>query len=195
MDDRYLLTAEEGQSLVRVARGALEARLRSPWVETEGASEAEAPVLGARLEERGATFVTLTIDGQLRGCIGTAEAHCSLQEDVEENAVRAATMDPRFPPLSMAELDRTHLEVSVLTPPRPLACAPEERPEQVKGLGLLLMGGHNRSLLLPQVWDKIPDPHEFLEVLCRKAGLPRDAWRRPEVDLYVFHVQAFDEEH
>lgn len=182
------LLPEQGQTLVRLARHALETKI--------GDETRKPPPADPRLYGKGATFVTLTAGGALRGCIGTPEAHSSLADDVKENAVRAATMDPRFPPVSRSELPRIHIEVSVLSPPRLLECPPEERSERVRpGIdGLLLTSGFNRGLLLPQVWEKMPQPEEFLAVLCRKAGLPPDAWRRPDTDLYTFQVQAFDEE-
>ncbi len=183
-----LLTQKQGQDLVRLARYALETRV--------GRKMITGPTIDPRLYRIGATFVTLTVDGALRGCIGTPEARGRLVDDVQENAVRAATMDPRFPPVSPAELDRIHIEVSVLTPPRLLDCPPEERPDRVKpGVdGLLLTSGFYRGLLLPQVWEKIPEAEEFLSVLCRKAGLPPADWRRPDTDLYTFQVQAFHEQ-
>jgi AmmeMemoRadiSam system protein A len=182
-----LLTQEQGQDLVGLARYALETRI--------GRKMEAGPPVDPRLYQIGATFVTLTVDGALRGCIGTPEARGRLVEDVQENAIRAATMDPRFPPVSPGELSRIHIEVSVLTPPRLLDCPPEERPDRVRpGVdGLLLTSGFYRGLLLPQVWEKIPEAEEFLSILCRKAGLPPAAWRRPDTELYTFQVQAFHE--
>lgn len=181
------LTQEQGQQLVRLARYALETRI--------GRKMEAGPSVDPRLYRVGATFVTLTVDGALRGCIGTPEARGRLVDDVQENAIRAATMDPRFPPVSPDELSRIHIEVSVLTPPRLLDCPPEERLDRVRpGVdGLLLTSGFYRGLLLPQVWEKIPEAEEFLGILCRKAGLPPSAWRRPDTELYTFQVQAFDE--
>jgi len=183
-----LLTSEQGESLVRLARSALETDLGQKTVMPR-------PV-DIRLQRKGATFVTITKEGALRGCIGTADAHSPLAEDVRENAIRAAKMDPRFPPVSPEELDRIRLEVSVLTPPCMLICPPEERPERVRpGIdGLLLTSGFSRGLLLPQVWKRIPRPEEFLRVLCQKASLPSNAWRRSNTELYTFQVQAFHEE-
>lgn len=189
MDDQDLLLPEQGQTLVRLARHALATRIGKEKTEPP-------PPPDPRLQEKGATFVTLTVGGALRGCIGTPEAHLPLERDVRENAFRAATMDPRFPPVKAGELGRVKIEVSVLTPPRLLDCRPEERPQRVRpGTdGLLFTSGFNRGLLLPQVWAKIPEPKEFLGMLCRKARLPSDAWRRPDSELYTFQVQAFHEE-
>jgi AmmeMemoRadiSam system protein A len=190
MENPDLLTPEQGQTLVRLARQALEQAIRHAPV------PAGAPPLDPRLKEPGATFVTLTIRGALRGCIGSPQAHLPLAEDVQENAIRSATGDPRFPPVTARELDSIDIEVSVLTPPRPLDCPPVERPQRVRpGVdGLLLVSNYARGLLLPQVWEKIPDPVDFLEILSQKAGLSRRAWLRSETELLTFQVQAFHEE-
>jgi len=187
MGDSDLLTTEQGQTLVRLARHALETRVAQ--------KEKPPPLVDARLENKGATFVTLTLAGALRGCIGTPEARAPLAEDVQENAIRAATMDPRFPPVLAEELERICIEVSVLTPPHVLECRPDERPARVRpGVdGLLLTSGFYRGLLLPQVWERITSPEEFLTILCHKAGLPSTDWQRPDTNLYTFQVQAFHE--
>jgi AmmeMemoRadiSam system protein A len=189
MEKSDTLTEAQGQTLIALARRALEDRIRPD--ETSGPS----PAIDPALHRLGASFVTLTIHGALRGCIGTPQARVPLAEDVQENAIRAALMDPRFPPVTADELDELEIEVSVLTPPRPLDCPPEERAERVQpGVdGLLLASGFHRGLLLPQVWDKIPDPKDFMAILCQKAGLSPSAWRRSDTELRVFQVQAFVE--
>ena len=131
------------------------------------------------LDERGATFVTLTRQGRLRGCIGTLEAHQPLKDDVKRNARSAALHDPRFPALAREELADTQVHVSVLSPLTPLACEGEAdalallRP----GVdGVLLEFGDRRATFLPQVWEQLPEPRQFLTQLKRKAGLPADFW-------------------
>jgi uncharacterized protein len=184
------LTDEQGQNLVRLARYALENRIRP------AECRRPCPPIDTRLHRPGATFVTLTVQGVLRGCIGTPQARAPLAEDVQENAIRAALMDPRFPPVAADELDGLEIEVSVLTPPRLLDSPPEQRAQRIQpGVdGLLLSSGFHRGLLLPQVWEKIPDPEDFLAILCQKAGLSPSAWRRSDTDLCIFQVQAFSEE-
>ncbi len=192
VDTRYPhLNEEEGSLLVHIARRALEETLRHGRM-----YEVDLETLPERLRERGASFVTLTQDGRLRGCIGSAFAHQPLALDVRDNAVKAALADPRFPPMQAEELDRTEIEVSVLSPMRPLTyTSPEELLAQVEPgrHGLFLVRGSRRALLLPQVWEKIPDKVTFLEQLSLKAGLPSDAWRDPETRIYVFEVQDFRE--
>jgi AmmeMemoRadiSam system protein A len=126
-----------------------------------------------------ATFVTLHLRGRLRGCIGTLDAHQSLVEDVAANAYAAAFEDPRFPAVTMEEVDALELHISVLTPPVPFPCRDEaDLLAQLKPGrdGLILRDGTHRATFLPAVWDDLPDPQQFLTHLKRKAGLPADYW-------------------
>ena len=131
------------------------------------------------LRAPGAAFVTLDLHGRLRGCIGSFEARRPLLEDVAQNAYSAAFMDFRFPPLSTEELPDLELHLSLLTPLEPLTVA--GRQDLLNTLqpgvdGLLLEDLPHRSTFLPQVWESLPDPEEFLGELLRKAGLSRDHW-------------------
>jgi hypothetical protein len=135
--------------------------------------------LPASLRAARATFVTLHLDGALRGCIGSLEARRPLAEDVAENAFAAAFRDPRFSPVSATEAPRLELQISVLSPPEPLTCASEE--ELLARLrpgvdGLILADRGRRGTFLPSVWGQLPEPREFLAHLKRKAGLPADHW-------------------
>lgn len=132
------------------------------------------------LHEPGAVFVTLTERGELRGCIGSLTAHRSLLDDVEHNARAAAFSDPRFPPLSHLELPSVRIEVSLLSPPEAVEAHSEEELERhvrpgVDGL-ILAWDGH-RGTFLPQVWEQLPDPHDFVTHLKLKAGLAKTFWR------------------
>jgi len=162
--------AEKGSTLLKLARAEIASRL---------GQEAASPAHAGWLAELGASFVTLTCKGELRGCIGTLEAHRPLGLDVRENAVAAAFRDPRFMPLSRAEFDDIRVEVSLLSPTAALVVASEEhalaslRP----GVdGVVFEYRHFRSTFLPQVWEQLPDPARFLAHLKRKAGLPMDFW-------------------
>lgn len=133
----------------------------------------------AALRHQRASFVTLQINQALRGCIGHLEAVVPLATDVAENAFAAAFRDPRFRPLSQRELDRIHIEVSVLTPPEPIAFSSET--ELLAALvphrdGLILTEGPYQGTFLPSVWAQLPTPEAFLNQLKRKAGLPADHW-------------------
>jgi len=126
-----------------------------------------------------ATFVTLHVGGELRGCIGTLEVRRTLVEDVAHNARAAAFEDPRFPPLAYAEFKRLDIHISVLSAPEPVAFASEEdllRQLRPRVDGLILQAGLRRGTFLPSVWEQLPEPREFLRHLKRKAGLPADYW-------------------
>jgi AmmeMemoRadiSam system protein A len=132
-----------------------------------------------RLYERGACFVTLMRDGRLRGCVGSLEAHRRLLEDVKANARSAAFLDPRFDPLTLTELASTRIEVSLLSVAERLAHSTED--EALAALrpshdGVILELDDKRATFLPQVWEQMASPREFLAQLKRKAGLAADYW-------------------
>ncbi|HEY5995153.1 MAG TPA: AmmeMemoRadiSam system protein A [Gallionellaceae bacterium] len=147
------------------------------------------------LADPGACFVTLTQHGELRGCIGTLEAHRTLLQDVKSNAVAAAFRDPRFSPLSHDELPHIAVEVSLLTPPRPMTFRDEKHAlEQLRPNedGVIFQFAHYRSTFLPQVWEQLPTPRQFMAHLKYKAGLPTDFWS-PEVLLSRYTVEKWKE--
>ncbi|HOU92474.1 MAG TPA: AmmeMemoRadiSam system protein A [Polyangiaceae bacterium] len=144
-----------------------------------------------------AAFVTLEMDGALRGCIGNLTPQGPLALAVVENARAAALRDPRFPPVVAREIDRLTLEVSVLGPSVPLAFV--DPADLLRRLtphrdGVVLALGGQRATFLPQVWDKLPDPEVFLDHLARKAGATPGAWRGPGVTVATYRVEAFSEE-
>ncbi len=144
----------------------------------------------------GASFVTLQLDGALRGCIGSFEAYRPLASDVSHNAHAAAFRDPRFAPLSPAELTGLEVHLSLLGPPVPLAVSSEE--DLLAALrpgvdGLILEDGGRRGLFLPQVWEQLPVPVDFVTHLKRKAGLPADYWS-PTMRCWRFVVEEVGEE-
>ncbi|MEW6677156.1 MAG: AmmeMemoRadiSam system protein A [Pseudomonadota bacterium] len=147
------------------------------------------------LDEHGACFVTLTRQGHLRGCIGSLEAHRPLGQDLEMNAQAAAFRDPRFPPLLEEELEHIRVEVSLLSPPEPLPYIDEtDALAQLRpGIdGLIFEAEGHRSTFLPQVWEQLPNPREFLGHLKQKAGLPAHYWSN-EVRLSRYTVEKFKE--
>jgi len=168
------LTTDEQQQLLDVAAASIWSGLR-----TGRPLEVSADEFSTALRQPRATFVTLRIGEALRGCMGSLAANVPLVCDVARNAYAAAFRDPRFPPVSAAELDSLEIHISVLSPPEPLPFASEAdllskiRPG-VDGL-ILYEDGH-RGTLLPAVWDHIRDPGEFLAHLKLKAGLPADYW-------------------
>lgn len=147
------------------------------------------------LQQQAATFVTLMLNNQLRGCIGSLQAHRSLQLDVYENARGAAFRDPRFTALSKSEFEQVMIEVSLLTPPMPLEFRDEgDALRQLKpGTdGVIFIFDKHRSTFLPQVWEQLPEPASFLRQLKAKAGLPADFWHA-NIKLQRYTVQKWRE--
>jgi uncharacterized protein len=174
--------------LLTVAREALLAA-------AEGRRYSPQPVSEDELQALGACFVTLTCHGQLRGCIGSLEAHRPLLQDVAENAKSAATRDPRFPPVRPEEVADLHIEISVLTPPQEIQfSSQEDLLSQIKPFvdGLVLEEGHRRGTFLPLVWQQLPEPEDFLRHLKQKAGLPQNYWSNT-LRMYRYHAQVFEE--
>jgi hypothetical protein len=145
------------------------------------------------LARQAATFVTLRRDGELRGCIGSIDPCRPLGEDVAANACAAAFSDPRFEPLAVAEFADIAVEVSVLSPRLPLAVASEAEAIRVMrpGLdGICLEYGERRATFLPQVWESLPDPAQFLMALRHKAQLPERFWD-PAIRLTRYTVEKY----
>ena len=131
------------------------------------------------LRQPGASFVTLTIDGQLRGCIGSLEARDSLVADVAENAYSAAFRDPRFSQLSVAEFPPLQLHISILSPHQPMQISSEQDLlQQLRpGIdGLVLSDQGRRATFLPSVWESLPNARDFVLHLKQKAGFAADYW-------------------
>lgn len=147
------------------------------------------------LTEPGCAFVTLTRGGDLRGCIGGLEPRFPLVLDVWQHAFAAAREDPRFLPVTPEELPDLEIEISRLTPAVALDLPPERIPAALRpGIdGVILRRGLRRATFLPQVWAKVPDPEQFLDMLSDKAALPRHGWRRGEVAVLVYQVESFED--
>lgn len=191
MTIRPPLDPEERRLLLALAR---EAVARS--VTGAPLPEIEACKVPPRLAEPAGCFVTLTREGALRGCIGNLEPRWPLWQAVLENARAAATRDRRFPPVGPDELETLRIEISVLTPPQPLACDSPDAllARLVPGRdGVLLELGTRRATFLPQVWDKLPDKVSFLDQLALKAGGAAGDWRRPDARVSVYTVEHFEE--
>ena len=139
----------------------------------------------------GASFVTLTKKGGLRGCIGTLEAHKDLAQDVSDNAINSAFGDPRFDAVSEQELPDLEVEISVLTPKERFKGTEQEFMAYIKKerSGVIIEHGWNRATFLPDVWDMLPDINTFLSELSLKAGLSADGWKQCE--WYVYNTIAF----
>ena len=185
------LSEAQGEALLAEARRTISSRL-----EGKNGPSGESKGLPAIFNEKRGTFVTLTIHGGLRGCIGHIIPQESLIEGIRENALNAAFRDPRFRPLTRDEWKDVHIEISILTEPKPLSYTDAQdllgklRP----GIdGVIIKKGFHQSTFLPQVWDQLPDKREFLSHLCLKAGLDGDAWKKGDLEVSTYQVQAFEE--
>ena len=181
------LTDEEKQTLLRLAREAIEFAVRGQHL-----PPLEKETLTPTLLENGASFVTLTMHDNLRGCIGALEAYQPLAQDVRDHAIAAAMQDPRFAPVTEAELSRIHIEISHLTQPQELNyTASEDLPKKLRPQvdGVILKHGLRRATFLPQVWEKIPEPEEFLRQLCHKMGAQPNLWREAKLQVYTYQVE------
>ena len=181
------MSDQRGEVLLPIARAAI-ARV----LDVQYTADESAPWLA----EHGACFVTLTQSGELRGCIGSLQAHRPLLADIKSNAVSAALRDPRFTPLTVDELDITTVEVSLLSASQEMQIRDEaDALAQMRpGVdGIIFEYGRYRSTFLPQVWENLARPRDFLAMLRRKAGLPDDFWAE-EVKLSRYTVTKWSEE-
>jgi AmmeMemoRadiSam system protein A len=184
------ITPQDQQALLKLARDTIASQARGQRM-----PDVDLDAVSGDLRREAACFVTLTKDGQLRGCIGSLEARQPLVLDVRDNAIGAAFRDPRFPPVNAGELKDLHVEISVLSHPEPLDYdGPDDLVAKLRpGIdGVVIERGWNRATFLPQVWEKLSDPHEFLQHLCLKAYLSVDAYKRLGLDVYTYQVEKFE---
>ncbi len=184
-----VLTEEQGKILLRLARETIGERL--------GIEEKLALPEDPGLELEYGTFVTLKINGALRGCIGNLLPDGSVAEGVKRNAENAAFDDSRFSPLTAEELAKVHIDISVLSQPQSLDY--RDGDDLISKLqpgkdGVILRLGMAAATFLPQVWEQLPDPQLFLGHLCQKAGLSPTAWQDSHPDIEIYQVQCFEEE-
>jgi len=186
------LTSEEKHLLLKLARQSIELAVNGHPLPILKLDEFSPP-----LQENGAAFVTLTEEGELRGCIGALEPFQPLVQDVCEHAAAAALEDFRFYPVRPQEVNRLEIEISRLTPQVPL---PYERPEELARLlrpgidGVVLRDGSHRATFLPQVWEKVENPAEFLSQLCLKMGVSANYWQKKVLQVSIYQVEEFKEE-
>ena len=180
------MPVNKGRILLPISRSAITETLGQTYEANEDA---------AWLQDNAACFVTLKQQNNLRGCIGTLEAHRSLLEDVKHNANAAAFHDTRFSPLKSEELDITEIEISLLSPVQSLNFSNEQDAlaQLQAGIdGVVFEFGHYRSTFLPQVWEQLPDTRDFIAHLKTKAGLTADFWD-DEVKLSTYIVNKWKE--
>ena len=185
---------QTGKLLLDIARRSL-----STYIGKQRQVEPQLDTLPDALQQPGASFVTLYSFGRLRGCVGSVEARLPLALDVALNAVAAATRDPRFPPVTRDELARLRLSVTVLSPLRQLAYESQSDLEHKlrPGMdGVMIAWQSRRSLLLPQVWERVPEPRDFLLALTEKGGIPRSelAAQPPTIAAFSFTAECCEED-
>ena len=190
MPEQYL-TDDERAYLLALARKSIDNYLKHtslPSLQKEAMSK--------NLREQGASFITLTYKGYLRGCVGALDPYQSLAEDVREHAIAAAFQDFRFPPVQSNEMKDISIEISYLTQPKLLSYENSDdllqkiRPEID---GVVIQDGVRRATFLPQVWEKILDPSAFMNQLSLKLGVPADFWRTGDLTVETYQVQEFHE--
>lgn len=186
------LTEEEKKILLQLARA---------YIGCAALGETPPPldiaIYSETLQAKGAAFVTLTKKGELRGCIGALEPYQALVQDVCEHAAAAATSDYRFGPVHANEVPLLRIEISRLTPPVELDyTSPADLPGLLRPCvdGVVFHDGYYRATFLPQVWEKLPDPEDFLDHLCLKMGAPPGAWQHKKLKVFTYQVEEFQEE-
>jgi len=188
------ITEEQGQRLVQVARRTITAKLDT--LDETGKVVPDRDLADPAFREKRGTFVTLKTKGQLRGCMGCLTPSETILEGIQRNAINAAFNDPRFPALTLIELDQAAIDISILSNPRELEYS--EGSDLLEKLrptidGVIINKGLARATFLPQVWEQLPRPQDFLAHLCRKAGLSPDEWKRGELGVSIYQVQYFHE--
>lgn len=185
------LTLEEKTTLLKIARESIVKAVKG-----EAKINLDLSTLPAQLQEDGASFVTITKAGNLRGCIGTLEAYQALALDVQEHAVAAALEDYRFPSLTPRELDEISIEISRLSQPEVFEYqSADELLQRLRpGIdGVILKNGFQRATFLPQVWKNLPDPVDFLSQLCMKMGSSPNLWYKRLLEVKTYQVEEFYE--
>ena len=190
-NNAYQLTDEDKKKIIQIAREAILA-----VVHGQDLPKIDLQNLPKNLSVIAASFVTLTIKGRLRGCIGALEASQPLALDVQEHAVAAATQDYRFSPLTKDEFPLINIEVSVLSPMQKLEYS---TPSQLIHMlrpgkdGVVIKKGMRRATFLPQVWEKITSAEDFLSQLCIKMGDSPDLWKEKNLEVMIYQVEEIEE--
>jgi len=172
------------EELLKVARETLESQV-------SGKEARVSEDIKKRYGKKQACFVTLTENGDLRGCIGSLEARQELWRDVIENTINAGFNDSRFPALTEEELVKIKIEISVLSKPEKLGRGREVYDKIDNKMGIILKHDEGSATFLPQVWEQVPDKDVFLEQLSLKAGLFQDDWK--ESEIWFYRVEKVEE--
>jgi len=187
------LSQKQGQVLVKLARKTIMQQLGQKISPDESRHLSDA-LKDRFFKKRCGTFVTLKIDGRLRGCIGSLTANESIHTGIIKNALNAAFADPRFLPLTADEFEHVDIEISILTKPQPLEYTDYSdllSKLRVNVDGVIIRKGRAVATFLPQVWKQLPEPQKFLSHLCAKAGLSVDSWKNTKLEVSTYQVQYF----
>ncbi len=175
---------EKYQDLLKLARESIQTGLTGRELNVDDK-------LKKKYSDKLACFVTLTINGNLRGCIGSLLARQELWKDVVGNARSAALRDNRFEPLREQELKKVKMEISVLSVPKKVTYKDsQDLKKKIIGRGVIITKGYNSATYLPQVWEDLPLFEEFISSLCRKAGLSADYWNSGDLDVETYTVDS-----
>ena len=180
------ITDEQKQTLRQLAKNMIQQQL--------GLDTQPLDTTDALFQQKSGVFVTLQKNQQLRGCIGSLSAHQSILDGVQDHALNAAFNDHRFSPVTANELADISIEISILTEPQPLQftdAADLIRKLQPSHDGVILKYGHHSATFLPQVWEQLPNPEQFMNQLTMKAGLPADQWQKDDIQIEIYHVVKF----
>ena len=189
------LSQKQGEVLIKLARKTIMEKLGKKMASDKARQLSDALIDDCYKDHCG-TFVTLKIDGRLRGCIGSLTSNESILTGIRRNALNAAFRDPRFSPLKVDEFEHVDIEISILTEPRPLEYIDYSdllAKLRVNIDGVIIRKGRAGATFLPQVWEQLPEPDIFLSHLCAKAGLPKDAWQNTKLEVSTYQVQYFEE--
>ncbi len=172
-------------NLINLARKTLEEHFKGNIFEPD-------EKIKKQFSDKKSCFVTLTLNGNLRGCIGSLEATQPLWKEVIQNTINSAFNDPRFFPLTKEESEKIKIEISILSTPEKLGIGKNVLNKVIKDMGIILKHKSGRqSTFLPQVWEQLPDKKDFLENLSIKAGLNKDEWK--ESELWVYKIKKLKE--
>ncbi|MBW2589673.1 MAG: AmmeMemoRadiSam system protein B [Deltaproteobacteria bacterium] len=187
------LSQKQGQVLVKLAHKTIMEKLGKKMPSDKARQLSDALTDNCFKENRG-TFVTLKIDGRLRGCIGSLTSNEPIRAGITRNALNAAFRDPRFPALTADEFEHVDIEISILTKPQPLEYTDISdllSKLRVNVDGVIIRKGRAGATFLPQVWKQLPEPDIFLSHLCAKAGLSADSWKNTKLEVSTYQVQYF----
>ncbi len=177
------------QELLGLARESIESAI-------DGKELKVSEILKKKYSEKKACFVTLTIDKELRGCIGSLEPRQELWKDVVENSKSAAFYDPRFIRLTKSELKKIKIEISVTSIPKEIEYKDsEDLKKKIMTKGVIIQKDWQGATYLPQVWEDLPDFEDFISSLCQKAGLPADSWKnnRDKLEVKIYEAEKISE--